>query len=94
MRNASAVYGISGGGGIKSVQRGVASFSSVDTVTVMISAVDTTKAFVNPLGDYASSSTQPGARFRYELTNATTLTITRGSAAGTASASWEVVENN
>jgi len=87
---------------IKSIQRGTISRASGDTTaTATITAVNTSKSFVNFLGatnDATSTSTATEAdvtaiTVRVELTDSTTVTLTRGSAVlGTVVASYEVVE--
>ena len=83
----------SGGGGIKSVQRGMASVSS-DSRTVNISSVNRSKSFltsstraneahINGMSMYATT-----VRFN----SSTELSFQRSSAIGTAYVSWEVVE--
>ena len=95
----SLVGASGGGGGIKSVQRGVITFdSSNKTATATISAVDTSKAFVlwggaiNGSSNIGSSS--PGFWVaRVDLTNATTVTATKWWAYES-TISYQVVEFN
>ena len=97
----SLVGSSSGGGGIKSVQRGVITFSSSSTTaTATISAVDTSKAFVLWGGAISggsgsgTSTSNPGSwDARVDLTNSTTVTATKWwSFASTLS--YQVVEFN
>lgn len=79
-------------GGIKSIQRGTITIDGTSlTATATISAVDPNKTFVNKLG---SSTNQAGndVHVRLALTNATTLTLTRGLSSGQIITSWEVIE--
>jgi len=95
----SLVGSSSGGGGIKSVQRGVITFSSSSTTaTATISAVDTSKAFVLWGGaingtSYTDASNPGSWDARVDLTNSTTVTATKWwSFASTLS--YQVVEFN
>ena len=90
MSKASEIFG-GGGGGIKSVQRGSASLpSSTSTVTITISAVDTSKTVVTNLGASAFNAFQ--MNYRLELTSATTVTVYRVNASNAQTLSWEVIE--
>lgn len=78
----SLVGSSSGGGGIKSVQRGVITFEADSkTATATISAVDTSKAFVlwgGSINDAMNSFTDSGTwDARVDLTNSTTVTATK-----------------
>jgi hypothetical protein len=78
--------------GIKSVQRGLITISSSNyTATATISSVNMTW-----LGSVGSASIDPYAAnmARVELTDATTVTATRGINTGSATVSYEVVEFN
>jgi hypothetical protein len=81
-------------GGIKSVQRGtitIAGGASSNTAT--ISAVDASRARVRWLGQTSSLDQNDGAYGRVTLTDATTVTATRGSnPAVTLVIGYEVVE--
>lgn len=85
---------VSGGGmRIKSIQRGVSQLGSgVSSLAITVSAVSTTKAELRKNGEYTNGS------YPYEflgtviLTNATTITATRGAASGMWWVSWELVE--
>lgn len=89
---------------IKSVQRGVITLNQLTaTNSATISAVNTSKSFVNFLGqgnNYTYSGLdqwQYGSHFgRLALTNSTTVTATRdmssGSCMGTLTISYEVIE--
>ena len=79
---------------IKSIQRGVSTYAvAALTITVTITSVTTSKAVVNHLGQRIESETSMGhALSTMTLTNATTLTITRGIQGIVATAAWEVIE--
>ena len=96
MQIGSKIYG-GGGGGVKSVQRGTATFTgNVATSTVTIAAVNTSKAICSYLGvqPHNGAVGMEALVNQMELTNATTLTFTRQSTAGAPSINWEVVEFN
>lgn len=92
------------GSAIKSIQRGTLVLSSSQTSnTATISAVDTNKAKINPLGVSANDAKdgQPGSYYaltahhfvRLALTNSTTITATRNSHHDReATVSYEVIE--
>ena len=96
MTLATALYG----SGIKSVQQGtitIANASASNTAT--ISSVNTAKAFVlyggNEWGGSDGlSSSLPSALFRIALTNATTVTASRGNTESSNVCSYTVVEFN
>lgn len=87
-----------GGGGIKSIQRGTITFSGMaTTATATISSVDTSKSELRALGETCSASTALTEVFnRIALTNSTTITATRATAANsiTTIVSWELTEWN
>ena len=92
MSNFSDFYG----GGIKSVQRGKSTLAtSAQSWTVTISAVDPAKTELRLLG-YTTAPADPQVwPSRIELTNATTITVTRAaSSAGPSTVSWELTEHN
>ncbi len=86
---------IRGGSVIKSIQRGSVTISAVSTATATISAVDPTKSSISLLGVLFSNS---GAQDPYQynvtltLTDATTVTATRGANTITLTVQYEVVE--
>ena len=85
-----------GGGGIKSIQRGVSTLSTfVNSLAVTISAVDPAKTELRLLG-YTTDPADSKVRLsRIELTNATTITVTRAEvSAGPSTVSWELTEHN
>ena len=82
-----------GGGGIKSIQRGKSTVSTFDNSwTVTISAVNPAKTELRLLG----YTTDPESWPPYiELTNATTITVTRAAnATNSITVSWELTEHN
>ena len=92
MSNFSDFYG----GGVKSVQRGKSILSaSANSGTVTISAVDPAKTELRLLG-YTTDSADPEAwPSRIELTNATTITVTRHvTGVSHTTVSWELTEHN
>ena len=80
---------VSGGGGIKSIQRGTTSVSS--SVNVTISAVDMAKTKVNLLGyKWSTGSTPERNGVWANLTTTTNLNLYVSD--GTSHVSWEVIE--
>lgn len=77
-------------GSLKSIQRGVISMVGVYSGTATITAVDTSKTELRLLG--VSNTTVLADLARVVLTNATTITATRGSNSGTSEVSWELTE--
>ena len=96
MSNFSDFYG----GGVKSVQRGVATPTSIDELSVTVTAVNPAKAMLNLLS--ASTSTSPTAEsnncvMSVRLINATTVGVTAFTSRVHQSAvyhacSWELIE--
>ena len=82
-----------GGGGIKSIQRGKSiAPTNVNSWTVTISAVNPAKTELRLLGYTADPGAWPP---HIELTNATTITVTRAANNGAqATVSWELTEHN
>lgn len=79
-------------GGIKSIQRGTITIGASNlTAAATITAVDPSKTELRVLG---SSTNQAGneVHVRLALTNATTLTLTRGLTGGQIITSWELTE--
>ncbi|WP_440110329.1 hypothetical protein [Acidovorax sp. BL-A-41-H1] len=76
---------------IKSIQRGVLSASGAASATATISSVNVSKSILIDLGQTASG-TGVNVCARLELTNSTTLTATRASAASDTAVSWQLVE--
>jgi hypothetical protein len=87
-------------GGIKSIQRGVINIpTTTGSATATISSVTTGKSELRLLGqriDTAASTAVVVQSFpTIELTNATTITATRGAAAvSVVNVSWELTEWN
>ena len=81
------------GGGIKSIQRGKSTTAtSENSWTVTISAVNPAKTELRLLGYTADPAMWPP---HIELTNATTITVTRFVSGVThATVSWELTEHN
>ena len=77
-------------GSLKSIQRGVISIVGAYSGTATITAVDTSKTELRLLG--VSNTTVPADLARVVLTDATTITATRGSNSGTSEVSWELTE--
>lgn len=89
----------SGGTSIKSIQRGTITVASATSATATITSVDTAKSELRMLGETMSTAASIGALatnfVRISLTNATTITATRISAAADATiVSWELTEWN
>lgn len=85
-----------GGGGIKSIQRGVITITSGNTTaTATITAVDTSKTELRFLGGSGTDGAGAVSNIpRVALTNSTTITATTGFAtSGSGSfVSWELTE--
>ena len=83
-----------GGAALNSIQQGTISITSGNlTNTATINAVDTDKAFLLHLGNTAPSSTGPKAiHTRLTLTDATTVTATRGVTDSEAAVRFVVIE--
>lgn len=81
-------------GQIKRVQRGTMSLAGVTSNTATITAVDTTKAQLELLGtDTNEANGFPGQYMaNIVLTNATTITATKGIATSTVTVSYQVTE--
>lgn len=87
-----------GGGGIKSIQRGVITLSAVGSNTATVTAVNTAKAQLRVLGApgvHAFDTYLYVSPDAYAvLTNSTTITATRPMNFGTTYLSWELTEWN
>ena len=90
MQYASNLYG--GGGGVKSVQRGVVNLGNSTSATATVSAVNMSKSRLQFLGVVASTSSATAQAVKVELTNATTITATRFSGSGACTVGWELIE--
>lgn len=77
-------------GGIKSIQRGTISVTGALTQTATITSVDTTKTELRMLGQTITTSANEIGHIT--LTNATTITLTRGNTSNTTVISWELTE--
>lgn len=89
--------GGSGGGGIKSVQRGVASISGGATqADITVSAVNTAKAFLLCSGYGSIGGGGGDQRVDYQLLNANTIrfSVPGGSTFGVTGIAWQLVEFN
>ena len=73
-------------------QRGTVTMSGVSTNTATISSVTTTRSRLAYLGDYNDQNNTSFAMSILALTNATTITATRGAATGAVTTSYEVEE--
>ncbi len=81
-----------GGGGVKSIQRGVITISGGTSATATISAVVTAKTELRFLGGSGNDSVSQYAIIpRIALTNTTTITAT-AELTTTATVSWELTE--
>lgn len=84
-----------GGGGIKSIQRGVISITGAASATATVTSVNTAKTELRFLGtSYGSGTMSPDQALAYlSLTNSTTITATRSGTSATAvNVAWELVE--
>lgn len=89
-----------GGGGIKSVQRGVATPTSVSELSVTVAAVNPAKSMLNMLSVRASTSTTASGNdcvMSVRLINATTIgvlayTAKDGQGVVYHACSWELIE--
>jgi len=83
-----------GAGSIKSIQRGVISFSG-SSATATVSSVNTANSKLTPLGfttNTGSGALQGNDATKIVLTNATTITATKVGAINTIDVSWELEE--
>lgn len=87
---AGSISSLGLGSSRKSVQRGVISLATVASGTATITSVDTSKSDLRLLG--YSNTNQPAENADIVLTNATTITATRGTTSGTSRVSWELTE--
>lgn len=85
-------------GVLRSVQRGTISLSGATSNTATVSAVDTTRCRLTSLGTSDTSGAPQGfgSRFRARLalTNATTITATKGVANDTTTVAYQLLEFN
>jgi hypothetical protein len=83
-----------GGGGVKSVQRGVITLTpaGVGTGTATITAVDINKSVVFWLGSRHATNDFGNINSRVELTNSTTVTAAVSGAGSVTEVGWQVVE--
>ena len=90
MSNLSSLFT---GGGIKSVQRGAFSFTSLQTLTtVSITAVDTSKSFITFSNIAPLNNSQQVTQIQGRITSSTGLTFARNSSGSSLTGVWEVVE--
>ena len=84
---------LGGGGGIKSVQRGIATIGSTGTLNTTITAVDTSKSFVTH-SQYTriSAADLDQALASAQLTSSTNIQFIKWDATNTTYVAWEVVE--
>lgn len=95
MQNGMNVYGSGGGGGIKSIQRGSATFAAgSSTLTVAVSAVVPSKTMCRYLGVVAPTDNYASNAITMALTNATTITFTRGATTTSPTVGWELIEGS
>jgi hypothetical protein len=83
-----------GAGSIKSIQRGVISFSG-SSATATVSSVNVANSKLTPLGfttNTGSGALQGNDATKIVLTNATTITATKTGALNTIDVSWELEE--
>lgn len=85
-----------GGGGIKSIQRGTISIAALTTsATATITSVNTAKTELRYLGGGQLDGNGFAVFARVALTNSTTITATASSAPNSAcNVSWELTEFN
>lgn len=88
MSNFSDFYG----GGVKSVQRGVATPTSGAEMSVTVTAVNTAKSMLNLLSVTGGGSIDGSSRSSVRLINSTTVGISSSSGAYLAPLSWELIE--
>ena len=81
-----------GGGGVKSVQRGLATISTTVGTNVTISAVDMSKTFVAVSYYGTTNTSQTNASI--QLTTPTNILLKNGGGGTVTEASWQVVEYN
>lgn len=82
------------GRAIKSIQRGTITITNgTSTATATITSVDTAKTELRLLGSSTpGTGTSDNVLVRITLTNATTITATRGATANDVTVSWELTE--
>jgi hypothetical protein len=79
-------------GSIKSIQRGTVTANGATTGTATITSVNTAKTELRYLGFSSASAILDRINSRIDLTNATTVTLTKATASDAATASFEVTE--
>lgn len=82
----------SGGRTIKSIQRGVASWTTGTSTTVTVTSVSTSKSQLHLVGFNTNWSEPGGTLPRLQLTSATQITLTRNQSTPTMNVSWQLVE--
>lgn len=84
-----------GGGGIKSIQRGVITFTPVSGLasgTATITAVNTAKSMITLQGARYSGNQFTDLYARVDLTNSTTVTAVASGAGAPVEVGWQVIE--
>lgn len=82
-----------GGGGVKSIQRGIIALGGIATATATISSVNTAKSELRYLGVKSNGGTAASVCANLTLTNSTTITAnTNTASAGVLDVSWELTE--
>lgn len=79
-------------GQIKSIQRGTIAISSGTSNTATVTSVDTSKSILMHLGQYSTQTGIDNVLTALALTNATTITATRGASTGTTTVGYQLVE--
>lgn len=80
-------------GAIKAIYRGTIAIANTATSnTATITSVDTTKALIFPLGVESTETSVANTNVRVALTNATTVTASRGGSTGSVTVGFQVVE--
>lgn len=80
-------------GSIKSIQRGTITIANSSTSnTATITSVDTAKSILFLLGAESTETSVANTNVRLALTNATTVTMSRGGSTGSVTGGYQVVE--
>jgi hypothetical protein len=83
---------LGGGGGIKSVQRGIVNMSNSQAVDTTITAVDTSKSFVTHSQHTRLTGALDQALASAQLTSSTNIQCYKYDGVNTTYVAWEVVE--
>lgn len=82
-------------GSIKAIYRGGITLSAgTASATATITAVNTAKCILMPLGSYCSASADVAGTSRIELTNSTTVTAYKHASSAATSVGYQVIEFN